>query len=167
MPEKVTESMHPEKEWFENVDKQTLKTLPDFINHVMNDYDHDYGTICHAVAACALAAAWAANNESGAQGGITGFQAGFVMWDFIRQWNYPTNKSGMRILNFDDMLFPQHDYRFEKMIDETVWEKLQEEAKNNLADKEYAHPAVIAHWQSIVDGKVPFGYAVKKKTGAN
>lgn len=34
----VTEQMRPEKEWFEQAGKQALKTLPDFINHVMNDY---------------------------------------------------------------------------------------------------------------------------------
>ena len=82
----ITEEMHLEKEWFELARKQTLETLPGFINYVMNDYMHDYGTICHAVAACALASAWAANDSP--NGGITGFQANFVMWDFVKQWGY-------------------------------------------------------------------------------
>lgn len=160
---KVTEEMHPEKEWFEQAGKQTLKTLPDFINHVMNDYCHDYGTVCHAVAACAIAAAWAANNESGSGGGITGFQAGFVMWDFIKQWNYSSNKCGMKIIDYDNMLFPQYEDRFSKTISKDLWGKLQEEARKNLdTDRDYTHPSVIAHWQSIVNGKVPFGYVVKE-----
>lgn len=25
----------------------------------------------------------------------------------------------------------------------------------------YAHPDILQHWQSIVDGNVPFGYKVK------
>lgn len=34
----ITEEMHIEKEWLEQAKKQTLETLPDFMNHVMNDY---------------------------------------------------------------------------------------------------------------------------------
>ena len=41
----ITEEMHLEKEWFANAKKQTLETLPAFMNHVLNDYCHDYGTI--------------------------------------------------------------------------------------------------------------------------
>ena len=36
----------------------------------------DYGTVCHAIALSAVART--------AQGGITGFQAGAVMWEFIK-----------------------------------------------------------------------------------
>ena len=133
MSTKVTEEMRPEKEWFKQAEKQTLKTLPDFINHVMNDYSHDYGTVCHAVAACALAAAWAANEEP--NGGITGFQASFVMWDFIKQWSFTHNKTGLRIVDFDNMLYPQYENKFNKTISKDLWERLQDEAKNLLAER--------------------------------
>ena len=155
----ITEEMHLEKEWFEEAKKQTLETLPKFIDHVMNDYKHDYGTVCHAVSACALAAAWAANSSP--EGGITGFQAGFVMFDFIFQWNYPSNKCGLRIVDHDNMLYPQYEYKFAKTIKKDTWEALQKQAKKNI--EEYDHPVhenVLAHWKSIVDGKVPFGYTV-------
>ena len=155
----ITEEMHPEKEWFAAAEKQTLESLPDFIDHVMNDYVHDYGTIVHAVSACAIAAAWAANScESG---GITGFQAGFVMWDFIRQWNHRSNKIGLRILDFDKLLYPQYSDRFEKVIDPKQWEKLQEMARINLEERG-ACDEVREHWASIVDGQVPFGFQVKE-----
>lgn len=157
----VNEEMHPEKEWFADAEKQTLESLPDFINHVMNDYIHDYGTVVHAVAACAIAAAWAANEADGARGGITGFQAGFVMWDFVLQWQFKNNKSGLRILDFDKLLYPQYSDRFEKVIDPKQWEKLQELARNNLEDRD-ACDEVREHWASIVDGKVPFGFRVKE-----
>jgi len=155
----VTEQMRPEKGWFEQAEKQTLKTLPDFVSHVMSDYSHDYGTVCHAVAACALAAAWAANKEP--NGGITGFQAGFVMWDFIKQWSFPYNKTGLRIVDFDNMLYPQYEYKFNKTISKDLWEKLQDEAKNLLAEKgDFVHPTVSEHWKSIVAGVIPFGYSI-------
>lgn len=158
MAELITEEMHLEKEWFDQASKQTLKTLPDFVNHLMNDYKHDYGTVCHAVAACAIAAAWAADNEP--NGGITGFQAGFVLWDFIKQWSFPDNKTGMKIINYDNMLYPQYQYKFEKTISKNVWSLLTKQAEENLLKSPEAHPEVIAHWKSIVAGNVPFGYTV-------
>lgn len=158
----ITEEMHLEKEWFANAKKQTLETLPAFMNHVLNDYCHDYGTICHAISACAIAAAWAADGSE--QGGITGFQAGFVMWDFIRQWRYSSNKSGLKIIDYDNMLYPQYEYKFtNKEIPQSIWESLQEQAEELLREeKPYAHETVIEHWQSIIDGNVPFGYTVKE-----
>lgn len=158
----ITEEMHLEKEWFANAKKQTLETLPAFMNHVLNDYCHDYGTICHAISACAIAAAWAADGSE--QGGITGFQAGFVMWDFIRQWRYSSNKSGLKIIDYDNMLYPQYEYKFtNKEIPQSIWESLQKQAEELLREeKPYAHETVIEHWQSIIDGNVPFGYTVKE-----
>ena len=156
--EKVTEEMRPEKDWFEQARQQTLETLPEFINHIMHDYGHDYGTICHAISACALAAAWAANKDD--NGGITGFQAGFVMWDFIRYWMKNNNKCGMRLIDYDDFLYPQNEYKFQKTITAETYERILSEAEMRLKDSPEAHEKVKAHWQSIVDGVVPFGYDV-------
>lgn len=75
--------------WFKAAKEQTLETLPSFMNHILNDYTHDYGTICHALTACAIGAAYAGDKSK--QGGITGFQAGCIMWDFIRHWNHESN----------------------------------------------------------------------------
>lgn len=159
----ITEEDHLEEVWFKQAKEQTLETLPDFINHVMNDYYHDYGTVCHAISACAIAAACAADNSD--SGGITGFQAGCIMWDFIRQWMYGGNKCGMKIVDYDHMLYPQYEYVYEKTISFDTWQSIQKEAKKNLDD--YHSGAghcvvqpVLNHWQSIVDGKIPFGYTI-------
>lgn len=158
----ITEDLHLEKEWFAEAKTQTLETLPDFISHVMNDYAHDYGTVCHAISACAVAAAWAANECDGACGGITGFQAGFVMWDFIKEWSYPNNKTALKIVNYDDMLYPQYERKFQKTMQKETWEGIQKAAKENLSAKEkFVHPDVEAHWKSIVDGQIPFGYTIE------
>ncbi len=34
----ITEEMHLEYEWFKDAKNQTIETLPDFMNHVLNDY---------------------------------------------------------------------------------------------------------------------------------
>ena len=160
----ITEKMHLEKEWFEQARKQKLETLPEFMNHILNDYCHSYGTICHAISACALAAAWAAGSSD--QGGITGFQSGFVMWDFVRQWAYRNNKTSLRIIDYDKMLYPQYKDYFEgRTISQSTWETLQNEAKRRLNEidsgEESAADSVIAHWKSILNGTVPFGYKIK------
>lgn len=161
--EKINEEQHLEKEWFKEAEEQTIETLPKFINHVMNDYGHDYGTICHAIAACALAAAWAVNKHP--QGHITGFQAGFVMWDFIKEWKYSSNQTALRIVNYDNMLYPQYKDEFDKIISKETFESIQKAAQESLDEVKQgreAHPDVIKHWKSIVDGNVPFGYKVKE-----
>lgn len=59
------------------------------------------------------------------------------------------------------MLYPQHADKFEKTITSKCFKKLQDEAANRLKeDFSFAHPDVVKHWQSIVDGVVPFGYKV-------
>lgn len=161
--EKINEEQRLEKEWFKEAQEQTIVTLPTFINHIMNDYDHDYGTICHAMAACALAAAWAVNKHP--QGHITGFQAGFVMWDFIKEWKYSSNQTALRIVDYDDMLYPQYEDKFDKIISKETFESIQKAAQESLDEVKQgreAHPDVIKHWKSIVDGNVPFGYKIKE-----
>lgn len=156
----ITEEMGLEKEWFAQAREQKLETLLAFMNHLLNDYGHDYGTICHAISACVLAAAYAADNS--AQGGITGFQAGAVMWDFVRQWSYSNNKTTLRIIDYDNMLYPQYREYFEgRTISESTWKLIQNEAKKRLEENGPASKEVIEHWKSIVNGVIPFGFKIQ------
>jgi len=156
----VTEDMHPEKEWFKQASEiKTIEDLTKFINHLLNDYDHDYGTVCHAIGACISAAAWLGAEVQG----ITGFQAGFVMWDFIRNWTKQSNKCGLRLIDYDDFLYPQYEYKFDKIISSDTWQTIQEEAKKNLESSPYAAEVVKNHWRTIALGQVPFGYRVEDR----
>ena len=42
----ITEKDKEDVQWYKDAKNQTLETLPDFINHLVKDYSHDYGTIC-------------------------------------------------------------------------------------------------------------------------
>lgn len=136
---------------------KTMDDLVDFLKYVEENCNYDYGVAPRSIAQAALATAWYMAKKMG----ITGFQAGFVMWDFICDWQYPYNKCGLKIVDYDDMLYPQYDYKFEKTIGNSTWRALQEQAQKNLEDRDHVHPDVIAHWESIVRGEVPFGYVIK------
>ena len=156
--ETVTEEMHPEKAWFAEACKMKEEELPDFFARIVHGYNHDYGTACHAVAACALAAAWAACGDNDI--GLSGFQAGFVMWDFIKNWTKTANKCGLKLVDYDDFLYPQYWYKYEKTISRDIWEGIQKEAKHRLETEGNVHPEVLNHWRKIAEGIVPFGYKV-------
>lgn len=160
MKKVITEKDGVQKEWYEQASKQTLETLPVFLNHLLNDYQHDYGTICHAITAGGLATMWAMNKHE--QGGITGFQAGAIMWEFITNWNYSDNKTGMRLIDYDHLLYPQFAEEFDKVISKETWDRLQEEA-NKLLETENGVADVRAHWRSIKMGVIPFGFKIKNK----
>lgn len=136
---------------------KTFDELISFLQRVKDTCNTGYGTAPRAIAQAALATAWYLSSDFG----ITGFQASFVMWDFVLDWLYCSNECGLKMVNYDDMLYPQYAYKFEKTISKDTFEALQKTAKKNLEEHNGAHPAVIAHWKSIVDGNVPFGYVVK------
>jgi len=160
---KISEEMHLEKEWYKKAEKIKMGELDSFVNNLIGDYEHDYGTIVKAMCAGMMATMSAINKSS--QGGITGFQAGCLMWEVIRQLNMMNNKCGMKLVDYDKMLYPQYKQSFEKEISLGVWENLQKEALANLNKNEefvdeFVDAKVLEHWRGIVDGKVPFGYSV-------
>jgi len=142
--------------WYAEARKQTIETLPAFLAK-LGDVEHDYNTIGVAVTAGALAGACAIDHSP--HGGITGFQAGWIAWEFWGQWLHDDKPK--RMMHFDQMLYPQYENHFEKTISPSVWAYLQEQAKGFLGKHEDAIGEVIDHWRSIAAGKVPFGYVVK------
>lgn len=156
---KITEADHLEKEWMLEAEKQTLETLPTFINHLMNDYEHDYGTIVKATAAAMLATFYACDKSE--QGGFTGFQVGFIPWFMIGEF-WGESKVGRKVIDFENMLYPQYEHKFEKTMSSKIWHKLQEAAKEKMKEPvENFHPDVREHISKIAAGQIPFGYTVK------
>lgn len=136
---------------------KSFDDLVSFLKDIKDNYNFDYGVAPRAIAQAALATAWYFASDFG----ITGFQAGFVMWDFIKDWSFRGNECGLRIIDYDEMLYPQYDDKFDKYISSETFMAMQKQAKELLNDEGYVHPAVVKHWKSIVNGEVPFGYTVK------
>ncbi len=124
----------------------------------LNEFSQNYNTVPNALAAGALATAkmldrWLRN------GGITGFQAGFVMWEFVRRWLHI--EGPVQLVQYRDMLYPQYADKFAKTIDQETW--VQEQAKKLLEkDGEISsqNDYFTEHLKSIVAGTPPFGYQV-------
>lgn len=144
--------------WYKEAKEQTLETLPAFMKKIL-DEPQTYDSIVEAIAACAVGAAWAGDhypNDS-----ITGFQASFVMWRFIENWMHKGESCGLRLVDYDDMLYPQYEYKFnDKTINSQTWKEMQRKAQE-LLNEGRGVEEVKAHWRSIVDGVVPFGYTVE------
>lgn len=158
----ITEESGIHKTWMEEAKKQTLRTLPKFLNHLMDDFGHDYGTIVHALSAGMRATMHAMNEHK--NGGITGFQASCIGWEMVRELF--GQKGPARLLFYDHMLYPQYDDKFQKTIPESTWKYLKDEALRHVKEDDEAvsglkaHPDVRRHWLSISEGKVPFGHTV-------
>ena len=125
------------KEWIATAKKAKIDQLPDVINSMLDGHEHDYGTICHVTAIAALAGANAVNNSE--QVGISGYQAGAVMWEFIREFLYTSNKIGLKITDYDNLLFPQYADNFDKTITANAWSALQKAAAEKMIESEAAH----------------------------
>lgn len=156
---KITEADHLENEWLEQAKTQTLETLPEFINHLMNDYKHDYGTSLKATVVAMLATFNACNKSE--QGGFTGAQVGFIPWFMISEF-WGVSEVGRKVIDFEHMLYPQYAYEFEKTMSSRIWHTLQEVAKERMKKPaENFHPDVREHIAKIAAGEIPFGYTVK------
>lgn len=153
MPQAITEEQGIHEQWYEEAKKiNTPEELAAFVTRLTTEYDHDYGTICHAIAASAIAAAWACDRS--AQGGITGFQAGAIMWEFISHW---THKPGdlLALRDYDEILYPQYDDKF-GTIPADFAEQLKKRAKERLAESPIAAGAVVDRWKDVAEGRFPF-----------
>ena len=158
MKTNITEEMDIHKAWKDEAHNvKTVEDLTKFINHLVEDYGHDYGTIVHAMFSGMMATFHAINNSP--QGGITGFQASCLGHMFVRKFLLSEDKM-YKIQVIDDLLYPQYESKFRKVLKPEIWKKLQGMAQDNLDKKELASEKVIAHWKTIVAGEVPFGFII-------
>ncbi len=144
-------------EWQQEAKQQTLETLPAFLTKLAA-HEHDYGSICVAIGAAAVAAAWAI--EKSPSGGITGFQAGAVFWEFTKGWGSPGGEF-LRMQAMENLCYPQYDYKWNTISDDQ-WRGVQEFAMKKLeTGSEHMHPDVRARLESIVAGHLPCGFTIK------
>jgi len=149
---------HRRAEWYDRAREVTVETLPEYFAWLLDSGDVDYEDLAHMIGAAALAGAQAVDGSK--HGGVSAAQGSRAMWCFVHAWLRSSNF--LRMIDFGSMLFPQNHYLFDPTMPPEVWHWLQDQAAAHLADDFGIPPAerVAAHWRSIVDGRVPFGYTV-------
>lgn len=140
------------EQWMAEANKQTLDTLPAFLS-ALKDHQHDYNTCVYATAAAMVGTMWAMNEHLG----LTGFQSGGVGWEVMRKMH--SFDGPAKLVLYENMLFPQYERKFQRTIDQDTADWLKDEAAKKLATGS-GSDEVRAHWQTIVDGRIPFGYTV-------
>jgi hypothetical protein len=145
--------------WYAEAERcAAIDDAADFARRLIMDYRHDYGTICHAIAAAGLAMAHAV--DSSPEGGITGFQAGAIGWLFQRHW-LAWGDEPRKMLDLSELLYPQYDDHWQTITPETAdW--LKAKATELLVKNPTAHPDVRARWTFIAGGKLPAFVRVKE-----
>lgn len=146
-------------QWMEIAREMNRSLLPAFIDHLMDGYCHTYNSYVYACTACAVATAYACGKD------LSGFQASAITVMFPLYFYYYNAKTSIKIINYDDMLYPQYEYKYDKTISPATWAILQKTAADYIAvakDEGIVRYDVLKHWQSIVDGVVPFGYMVEE-----
>ena len=144
--------------------RERIKNFDDLVNYlrfIEEECNIGYGHAPRAVAQAALAVAKYLTYRFG----LSGFQAGFVMWDFILGYEKTDNEAGLRLIDYDDMLYPQYQYKFEKTISAKTYSKLKDIAAKNIREADEVNgvvsPDVYEHWKKIANGEVPFGYSIR------
>lgn len=153
--ESVTEESGVHKEWLKRAQEiKSIDELMAFMREMQEKYDHDYGTICHAMVACAIGALRAM--DRGPNGGITGFQAGCIQWGIIREWGAMLTDPDepMWMMKGGDLLYPQYSKKIMQVPESAMQWAKSEAAKRLKWDTNSAHPDVIAHWRGLANGSI-------------
>lgn len=154
VPEEVERSWHEKAVKIKNTEE-----LKSFLDYLM-DQNHDYSSVAEAFISGLRATMRAMDSHK--NGGITGFQMGFILSQFMAAEQ--SIHGPWQIRRFENMLYPQYENHFAKTISRETWLWLQVEAvkllsRDNLAS---VSPVVTDHWNKIVSGVVPFGYEVRE-----
>ena len=91
--------------------------------------------------------------------GLTFFQMHYIMWTIIDKMMVDEHDVGLRIVNFNNMLYPQYEYLFNKTMSKDEFDALQKKAASMLKIGNLGKE-VEEHLKSIVAGNVPFGWKV-------
>lgn len=141
---------------------EKVKTAEDFAVLIaeMEQDEFDYGRIVYACAAAAIAGFNVMNRTK--NGGITGFQAGCLMWEMVRKFGM-FSEGPLRIQDFDHLRYPQYDDQWAVTISPESAGELQKRAAE-VAGKnpEFVSPNVMRRNQDIAAGRFPSFVTVKE-----
>jgi len=174
--EPICEEMQLQASWYQKANELTSTgEAQASIEGLLTDYEHDYGTACHAVTAALLATAKVMTQALSALKPIHSPIAPPAMQQELQSKTMIAhiftqlflNNGPIRIIQHHFMLFPENASRFEKIVDEETLRYLKHTAELLLItnhEKETEAPKEVTdHWQAIQQGELPWGYEVWKE----
>ena len=155
----ITEEMNEHEQWYKDAHDMTAEALPGFIQNVSENYSHDVVTICHAMAAAALAAMATVNKST--EGDIGKGQQLKVLSLFLRKW--ADIEGPAKVISWYGLLNPESENQF-KVIPKQVYEMLKKQAQYYLRELEKEKTPNLqlkSHLEKICEGDMPWGFRVE------
>lgn len=149
------------EEWYAAAEQQTAESIGGFIRALASTKCEEKNGNIEMALASMVAALNVLEKEYGYK--FSQVQKECMAIEIQRALGLLQSKAGVHVLDYDDMLDWRLQIFFANLIGESAWETLQKEAARRLEKWPEADEKDRVHWQSIVDGKVPFGYTVMRK----
>ena len=150
------------RKWLEKAKHVSREELPSFIDEIMEKGD-GYSDLIYAVSSCCIA------TMSVCGKGMTGYQASWVPLIFLQNVNGVGTKVGFKVVDYDNMMYPQYEDYFNVTLSRDMMEALQEEAVERLGeyadrpnDDKMIAPSVLKHWIKLASGTPPYGLNVEE-----
>lgn len=155
MDKYTEENLHKEAK------EQTLETLPEFLNNILNNSNHNRETIIKAVSICGYAIMCAVNKQSETKDEEYLRE---INYNILNEWVKLQFGGDVRLINFYYLAIPEYREMF-TCIDEDVWNRVKKFAWqyynkycSSLSDYTFSH---IMRMRS--NNEPPYGYRVIKK----
>lgn len=148
------------KEMAANV--KTKADLDELLEFVIG-HKHSYSTIVNGMSSAMLGVFRYIDGTP--QGGITGMQASFLGWSMLR--HFLCLEGAVSLVRYENLLFPQYDHTFGKLMSRSTWNSLVADAKERLTkltgeQAREMSQAVYQRWQTIAEGVLPNGFELKE-----
>jgi len=143
---------------------RSLDDMGAFIKHIVTDYRHRdlrsvittcFLTVYHAIDKFMMSQY---DNEIVYKSDCGMFPVDLVVEDFVR-WLEEETGEPMDLVKIGRMLYAQNEEHCDKKLHDDDFAWMQKEAEKHLKGG-HGSKENKKHWQSIVDGKVPFGYTL-------
>lgn len=144
--------------WYAEAYHMELERLPEFIRRMLLSKPDQEDGILHALVAGALATVAAMSKAYGKP--MNAAIADKLMYRFVARWRGIVGP--IKILRFEQMLYPVFKQNFANTIGQGTWAWLQDTAARKLLRAKNPKADWRWHWQKIAqDKEVPFGWKVE------
>ena len=146
--------------WAEKAYETELKDLPDFIQNLIDSYDHSDMSkvnIVNVAITCLLKNLFFNETLDMSEDSVLYAKYQIIRMLFPQEYGV----GPFSIMKWNELLNPTAEPYF-RSIPQQLWEELQQEAKLLLEQEAIEtgkyQEKYVDHWKSIIEGEIPFGF---------